>query len=137
MVVKTDRIFLFIVRIEEVEQTNKLLFFINIQLIIFLGNHSNEIHRSSTHSSNHHHHHVPPDGARYSNSSLVSGGGNERHPDNNYNKEIQRAILTVTALTKLQRDVNNILERLNRLEASTHFLQQVYRKKEIANFFIC
>jgi len=91
-----------------------------------LGNHSNEIHRSSTHSSNHHHHNFPPDGARYSNSSLVSGGGNERHPDNNYNKETQRAILT--ALTKLQRDVNNLLERINRLEASTHFLQQVYRK---------
>jgi hypothetical protein len=82
-------------------------------LIIFLGNHSNEIHRSSTHSSNHHHHYVPPDGARYSNSSLVSGGGNERHSDNNYNKETQCAILTVTALTKLQRDVNNILEGPN------------------------
>ncbi len=99
-----------------------------------LGNHSNEIHRSSTHSSNHHHHHFPPDSAPYSNSSVVSGGGNERHPDNNYNKETQRAILT--ALTKLQRDVNNILERINRLEASTHFIKQVYRKiKRIFKIF--
>jgi hypothetical protein len=56
---------------------------------------------------------------------VASGnGGNGRHPNNSYNKETQRAILT--ALTKLQRDVNNILERLNRLETSSHFLQQVY-----------
>ncbi|CAF0765112.1 unnamed protein product [Adineta steineri] len=82
------------------------------------GNHSNQNHRSSSH----HHHHDLSDGARYSPSSMISGGGNGRHPNNNYNKETQRAILT--ALTKLQRDVNNILERLNQLETSTHFLQQ-------------
>lgn len=64
---------------------------------------------------------------RHSPSSIASGGtasgGDARHPNNNYNRETQRAILN--ALTKLQRDVNNILERLNRLETSTHFLQQV------------
>ncbi len=82
----------------------------------------NEFHGSSTHSS--YRHHGPSDGARYSFSSVASGGGNGRHPNNNnYNRETQRAILT--ALTKLQRDVNNILERLNRLETSSHFLQQV------------
>ena len=97
------------------------MFFCKYSIENILGNHSNEIHRSSTH-----HHHSPPDGARYSASSVVSGGNNGRHPNNNYNKETQRAILT--ALTKLQRDVNNILERLNRLETSTHFLQQVYIK---------
>jgi hypothetical protein len=86
------------------------------------GHHSNEYHGSSTHSSSRHH--GPSDGVRYSFSSVASGGGgNGRHPNNNYNKETQRAILT--ALTKLQRDVNNILERLNRLETSSHFLQQV------------
>ncbi|UJR15245.1 hypothetical protein I4U23_002200 [Adineta vaga] len=84
------------------------------------GHHSNEVRRSSIH--HHQQHHIPIDGARYSPSSVASGGGSGRHPNNNYNKETQRAILT--ALTKLQRDVNNILERLNRLETSTHFLQQ-------------
>ncbi|CAF2760528.1 unnamed protein product [Rotaria sp. Silwood2] len=85
------------------------------------SNHSNEFHGLSTHSS--YRHHNPSDGARYSFSSVASGGGgNGRHPNNNYNKETQRAILA--ALTKLQRDVNNILERLNRLETSSHFLQQ-------------
>ena len=55
---------------------------------------------------------------------MISGGGGDgRHPNNNYNKETQRAILN--ALTKLQRDVNNILERLNRLEASSQFMSQV------------
>jgi acyl-CoA-binding protein len=86
------------------------------------GNHSHEFHGSAPHSS--YRHHDPSDGVRYSFSSVASGGGGSgRHPNNNnYNKETQRAILT--ALTKLQRDVNNILERLNRLETSTHFLQQ-------------
>ncbi|CAF4928429.1 unnamed protein product [Rotaria sp. Silwood1] len=85
------------------------------------SNHSNEFRQSSTHSS--YRHHDPSDGARYSFSSVASGGGgNGRHPNTNYNKETQRAILA--ALTKLQRDVNNILERLNRLETSSHFLQQ-------------
>ncbi|CAF0984020.1 unnamed protein product [Adineta ricciae] len=84
------------------------------------GHHSNEARRSSTHP--HQQQHLSMDGARYSPSSVASGGGSGRHPDNSYNKETQRAILT--ALTKLQRDVNNILERLNRLETSTHFLQQ-------------
>jgi hypothetical protein len=88
-----------------------------------LDNHSNQFLGSPTHSSNRHH--SPSDGARYSASSVASGGGNGRHPNNNYNKETQRAILT--ALTKLQRDVNNILERLNRLETSSYFLQQVHR----------
>ena len=50
---------------------------------------------------------------------------------NNYNKESQRAILT--ALTKLQRDIHNILERLNRLETSTNLLQQV--RKSISLIF--
>jgi hypothetical protein len=59
-------------------------------------------------------------GAQYSTS---SGGDNSRYPANNYSKENQRAILT--ALTKLQRDINNILERLNRLETSGYLLQQV------------
>ena len=101
--------------------------------MIILDNHSNEFHGSSTHSS--YRHHGPSDGARYSVSSVASGGGNGRHPNNNYNKETQRAILT--ALTKLQRDVNNILERLNRLETSSHFLQQVYKTtdKNISGLF--
>ncbi|CAF1008731.1 unnamed protein product [Rotaria sordida] len=65
------------------------------------GNHSNEVHGSSTHSS--YRHQNPSDGARNSFSSVASaGGGNGRHPNNNYNKETQRAILA--ALTKLQRD---------------------------------
>ena len=75
------------------------------------------------------------DGARYSPSSVASGGGSGRYPDNSYNKETQRAILT--ALTKLQRDVNNILERLNRLETSTHFLQQVSRSLEHSMYQSC
>ncbi|CAF4293182.1 unnamed protein product [Rotaria socialis] len=85
-----------------------------------IGNHSNELHGSSAHPS----YRLTDlsDGAHYSASSVASGGGNGRHPNNNYNKETQRAILA--ALTKLQRDVNNILERLNRLENSSHFLQQ-------------
>ena len=83
-----------------------------------LDHHSNQ---SPTHSSVRHHN--SSSGARYSPSSIASGGGNGRHPNNNYNKETQRAILS--ALTKLQRDVNNILERLNRLETSSQFLQQV------------
>jgi len=45
-----------------------------------------------------------------------------RSPTNTYNKQTQRAILS--ALTKLQRDINNILERLNRLETSAYLLQQ-------------
>jgi len=84
------------------------------------GNHSNEFPGSSTHSP--YHHHGPSDGVRHSFSSVASGSGSGRHPNNNYNRETQRAILT--ALTKLQRDVNNILERLNRLETSSYFLQQ-------------
>ncbi len=121
-VVKMDQMSRCIVPIEEVESKKKT-FSVNIQLII-LGNHSNEFHGTSTHSS--YRHHGPSDGVRHSFSSVASsggGGGNGRHPNNNYNKETQRAILT--ALTKLQRDVNNILERLNRLETSSHFLQQV------------
>ena len=47
-----------------------------------------------------------------------------RSPTNTYNKQTQRAILS--ALTKLQRDINNILERLNRLETSAYLLQQVH-----------
>ncbi|UJR31434.1 hypothetical protein I4U23_018927 [Adineta vaga] len=43
-------------------------------------------------------------------------------PLNDPSKETQRAILT--ALTKLQRDIHNILERLNRLETLTYLLQQ-------------
>jgi hypothetical protein len=122
MVVKMDPIFPQIVQIEEVESKKKKIF-VNILLII-LGNHSNEYHGLSTHSSSRHHG-PPSDGVRHSFSSIASGGGggNGRHPNNNYNKETQRAILT--ALTKLQRDVNNILERLNRLETSSHFLQHV------------
>ncbi|CAF3726839.1 unnamed protein product [Rotaria sp. Silwood1] len=50
---------------------------------------------------------------------ISSGIGNTT---NNSNRETQRTILT--ALTKLQRDINNILERLNRLETSTNLLQQ-------------
>ncbi|CAF3953422.1 unnamed protein product [Rotaria magnacalcarata] len=84
------------------------------------SNHPNQLHGSSAHPS--YRHNDLSDGARYSASSVASGGGNGRHPNNNYNKETQRAILA--ALTKLQRDVNNILERLNRLENSSHFLQQ-------------
>ncbi|CAF0943048.1 unnamed protein product [Adineta ricciae] len=41
---------------------------------------------------------------------------------NDHSKETQRAILA--ALTKLQRDIHNILERLNRLETVTCLLQQ-------------
>ncbi|CAF0945629.1 unnamed protein product [Adineta ricciae] len=41
---------------------------------------------------------------------------------NDHSKETQRAILT--ALTKLQRDIHNILERLNQLETLTCLLQQ-------------
>jgi len=68
-------------------------------------------------------HHGSSTGARNSPSSMISGaGGSGRYPNSSYNKETQRAILT--ALTKLQHDVNNILERLNRLETSAHFLQQ-------------
>jgi hypothetical protein len=121
MVVKMDQMSRCIVPIEEV-RSQKKTFSVNIQLII-LGNHSNEFHGPPTHSS--YRHHGPSDGVRHSFSSIASGGGggNGRHPNNNYNKETQRAILT--ALTKLQRDVNNILERLNRLETSSHFLQQV------------
>ena len=70
---------------------------------------------------------------------MISGaGGSGRYPNSSYNKETQRAILT--ALTKLQHDVNNILERLNRLETSAHFLQQVFfsfqrKRKSRSNFF--
>jgi hypothetical protein len=49
--------------------------------------------------------------------------GSDHYPTNNYNKETQRAILS--ALTKLQRDINNILQRLNRLETSANLVQQV------------
>lgn len=101
---------------------NSLLLSSSIQISLILGNHSHDYHGSSTHSS--YRHHNPSDGIRHSFSSVASAsGGNDRHPNNSYNKETQRAILT--ALTKLQRDVNNILERLNRLETSSHFLQQV------------
>ena len=41
----------------------------------------------------------------------------------NYGRDTQRAILS--ALTNLQNDVHNILERLNRLETSAALLQQV------------
>jgi len=68
-------------------------------------------------------HHDPSRGAQYSTSSIASGGDNDHYPINNYNKETQRAILT--ALTKLQRDIHNILERLNRLETSAYLFQQV------------
>jgi hypothetical protein len=54
---------------------------------------------------------------------VSASGGSARHPTNQQNKETQQAILS--ALMKLQQDVNNILERLNRLEASAQFLQQV------------
>jgi hypothetical protein len=67
--------------------------------------------------------HSSSTGARYSPSSMASGAGNGRYPTNNHTRETQRAILS--ALAKLQRDVNNILERLNRLERSSQFLQQV------------
>jgi hypothetical protein len=68
-------------------------------------------------------------GAQYSTSSLPSGGDDDRYPTNNYNKETQLAILT--ALTKLQQDVHNILERLNRLETSAYLLQQVWNKIDV------
>lgn len=85
------------------------------------GHHSNN---SPSHSSAHRHGSSSVN--RYSPSSMISGGGgggDGRHPNNNYSKETQRAILN--ALTKLQRDVNNILERLNRLEASSQLIAQV------------
>ncbi|CAF4215001.1 unnamed protein product [Rotaria sp. Silwood2] len=53
---------------------------------------------------------------------VVSSINNRHHTTNDYNKETQRAILN--ALTKLQLDINNILERLNRLETSAYLLQQ-------------
>lgn len=99
------------------------------------GNNNPPTSRSHRHHHQHHHssnhspsrssmrHHGSSSGARNSPSSMISGaGGSGRYPNNSYNKETQRAILT--ALTKLQHDVNNILERLNRLETSAHFLQQ-------------
>jgi hypothetical protein len=58
-----------------------------------------------------------------SHTNVSSTSGNERDPNTNSNKETQRVILT--ALTKLQRDINNISERLNRLETSTHIFQPV------------
>lgn len=94
--------------------------------------HHHHHHRrgSSTHSS--YRQHQSSDNPRHSFSSIHSGNnGDNRHPNNNFNKETQRAILT--ALTKLQRDVNNILERLNRLETSTHFLQQ----REVSRHLHC
>jgi len=95
-------------------------------------NHHQHRHGSSTHSS--YRRRSPSDNPRHSFSSMHSGNnGHNRHPNNNnnFNKETQRAILT--ALTKLQRDVNNILERLNRLETSTHFLQQ----REVSRHLHC
>lgn len=53
---------------------------------------------------------------------VASSNNHGHHTTNAYNKETQRAILS--ALTKLQRDINNILERLNRLETSAYLLQQ-------------
>jgi hypothetical protein len=89
--------------------------------------------RNSTRNGNSHSHvssthvpsfrrHNPSYGAQYSTSSIASGGDDGYYPTNNYNRETQRAILST--LTKLQRDINNILERLNRLEASANFIQQ-------------
>ncbi|CAF1254564.1 unnamed protein product [Rotaria magnacalcarata] len=60
--------------------------------------------------------------AIYSISSVVSDINNRSHLTNECNKETQHAILT--ALNKLQRDIHNILDRLNRLETSSCFLQQ-------------
>lgn len=98
--------------------------FLESCFFFFHLDHHQHRHGSSTHSS--YRRRSPSDNPRHSFSSMHSGNnGHNRHPNNNnnFNKETQRAILT--ALTKLQRDVNNILERLNRLETSTHFLQQV------------
>lgn len=67
--------------------------------------------------------HNPSNEVRHSASLVASGGNNDVYSNRNYDKQTQRAILT--ALAKLQRDIHNILERLNRLETSTYLLQQV------------
>ena len=98
-----------------------LIFFCRYSFLIILDNQSNESRELSRQAS--HRQQGLRDCARYSLSSIASGGGSGRLPNNNYNKETQRAILY--ALTKLQQDVNNVLERLNRLETSSRFLHQV------------
>ena len=79
-------------------------------------------HNSSTHVSS-----TRPvsstNGTYHSASSIVSGGTNDRYSSTTYNRETQRAILT--ALTKLQQDLQNISDRLNRLETIANLLQQV------------
>ena len=71
------------------------------------------------------HQHGSQNGASLSvrHSPITSGGINDHYPSTTYNRETQRAILS--ALTKLQRDLHNISERLNRLETTANLLQQV------------
>ncbi|CAF3696771.1 unnamed protein product [Rotaria sordida] len=83
---------------------------------------NNNIQQQSINSTRYSSHVETNVSTTYSILPVVSSIDNRHNTTNDYNKATQRAILT--ALTKLQRDINNILERLNRLETSTYLLQQ-------------
>lgn len=89
------------------------------------GEHHLSTHLPSTRSMN------STNGVHHPASSIASGGTNGRYSSTTYNRETQRAILN--ALTKLQQDLQNISDRLNRLETIANLLQQV--RSLIPRFF--
>ncbi|CAF0840915.1 unnamed protein product [Didymodactylos carnosus] len=83
------------------------------------GNNSNVSYRQLSSNS----HRQPSENANAHSLNSLSNNGNgdrDHESDNNDGTNTQREILTM--LIKLQHDVNNVLERLNRLETST-FIQ--------------